>query len=57
MTDSVVIYTDGACRGNPGPYVLVARLAALTSPFEALKKDLEDAFARVHHPRREKRRP
>ncbi|MGZ4981355.1 MAG: RNase H family protein, partial [Methylobacter sp.] len=19
MTDSVIIYTDGACRGNPGP--------------------------------------
>lgn len=43
------------CR--PGfDYVLVARAAALTCPYGALKKDLEAAFQRVHHPRREKRR-
>lgn len=37
-------------------YVLVAKSAALTSSFESIKKDLEAAFERVHHPRREKRR-
>lgn len=37
-------------------YVLIAKAAALTTPFGALKKDLEAAFDRVHHPRREKRR-
>lgn len=31
-------------------YVLVARAAALDRPFEALKKDLERALQRVHHP-------
>jgi ribonuclease P protein component len=35
-------------------YVLIARPAALTQSFASLKKDLEDAFQRVHHPRREK---
>lgn len=43
---------------RPGhDYVLVARTPALTQPFDALKKELEDAFHRVHHPRRDKRRP
>jgi ribonuclease P protein component len=32
-------------------YVIVARAAALDRPFAALKKDLEDAFYRVHHPK------
>lgn len=42
---------------KPGhDYVMVARAAALSQDFEALKKELEDAFHRVHHPRREKRR-
>lgn len=31
-------------------YVLIARQAALVRPFAALKKDLEDALHRVHHP-------
>jgi len=42
---------------RPGfDYVVVARPAALNRPFDALKKELEDAFHRVHHPRRERRR-
>lgn len=46
-----------ASHSRPGyDYVLVARAAALTCPYGALKKDLEAAFQRVHHPRREKRR-
>ena len=31
-------------------YVLIARRAALERPFPDLKKDLEHAFQRVHHP-------
>jgi ribonuclease P protein component len=31
-------------------YVLIARPAALDRPFGDLKKDLERAFQRVHHP-------
>jgi ribonuclease P protein component len=31
-------------------YVLIARPAALERPFTDLKKDLERAFQRVHHP-------
>jgi ribonuclease P protein component len=31
-------------------YVLIARPAALDRPFTDLKKDLERAFQRVHHP-------
>jgi ribonuclease P protein component len=31
-------------------YVLIARAAALDRPFSELKKDLEQAFQRVHHP-------
>lgn len=38
-------------------YVLVARQAALDRPFDALKKELEDALHRVHHPRRARRPP
>ncbi len=38
-------------------YVLVARRAALDRPFAALKKELEDALHRVHHPRRARRPP
>ena len=45
----------GHCRAG-FDYVLVAKAAALTTPFGALKKDLEAALDRVHHPRREKRR-
>lgn len=37
-------------------YVLIARLAASKRPFPDLKKDLEQAFQRVHHPASEKRR-
>jgi len=41
---------------KPGfDYVIIARAAALDRPFAALKKDLEDAFHRVHHPRRARR--
>ena len=47
-----------ATHARPGfDYVLIARPAALTQSFAALKKDLEDAFHRVHHPRREKPPP
>jgi ribonuclease P protein component len=31
-------------------YVVIARAKALNQPFPALKKDLERAFHRVHHP-------
>lgn len=31
-------------------YVLIARAAASKKPFADLKKDLEQAFQRVHHP-------
>ena len=35
---------------RPGhDYVLIARKGALEMPFDALKKDLERAFHRVHH--------
>ena len=37
-------------------YVLVARAAASKRPFEDLKKDLEQAFQRVHHPAPKARR-
>jgi ribonuclease P protein component len=36
-------------------YVLIARSAAAKSPFSDLKKDLERAFQRVHHPPGRKR--
>ena len=39
-----------AASARPGrDYVLIARKDALDRPFEALKKDLERAFHRVHH--------
>ena len=37
-------------------YVIIARPSALDRPFEQLKKDLEHAFHRVHHPVRTKPR-
>lgn len=37
-------------------YVIIARSAALDRPFVDLKKDLEQALQRVHHPERPKRR-
>lgn len=42
---------------EPGrDYVLIARTAASKRPFEELKKDLEQAFQRVHHPAAKTRR-
>lgn len=41
---------------NTHDYVLIARAAASKRPFEDLKKDLEQAFQRVHHPANQKRR-
>jgi ribonuclease P protein component len=38
-------------------YILIARKAALDIPFDALKKDLERAFHRVHHAPKTKARP
>jgi ribonuclease P protein component len=39
-----------ATAAQPGrDYVLIARKNALDIPFDALKKDLERAFHRVHH--------
>lgn len=38
-------------------YVLIARTTALDRPYAALKKDLEVALQRVHHPRRTRRPP
>lgn len=38
-------------------YVVIARQPAATRPFEDLKKDLEHALQRVHHPQRQQRRP
>ncbi len=47
-----------ASSARPGQdYVLIARKDALDIPFDALKKDLERAFHRVHHAPAEKRRP
>lgn len=44
------------CR--PGfDYVLVARPVASTREFEQLKRDLSEAFQRVHQPRRPPKRP
>jgi ribonuclease P protein component len=37
-------------------YVLIARSAASIRPFPDLKKDLEQAFQRVHHARGQNRR-
>jgi ribonuclease P protein component len=39
-----------ACARTGHDYVLVARTGALDRGFEDLKKDLERAFQRVHHP-------
>ena len=45
-------------HARPGfDYVLIARGAAFDRPFAALKKDLEVALQRVHHPRRKKPLP
>lgn len=53
---AILELVDGHAR--PGfDYVLIARKAALDRPFAALKKDLEDALHRVHHPRRAQRPP
>jgi ribonuclease P protein component len=39
-------------RAHPGfDYVVVARPAAASQPFPDMVKELELAFARVHHPR------
>lgn len=46
----------GRCK--PGyDYVLVARPVALDCEFAALKRDLAQAFERLHQPRRDERRP
>lgn len=46
----------GPTFAKPGfDYVIIARPPALTQPYAAIKKELEDAFHRVHHPRRDKR--
>lgn len=51
------IASIAADLAKPGhDYVIVARQPALTQPFDVLKKELEDAFHRVHHPRRIKSR-
>jgi ribonuclease P protein component len=43
-------------NARPGhDYVLIARTAALERPFQELKKDLERAFQRVHHPAAQQR--
>ena len=42
---------------KPGyDYVLIARAAAAIRPYADLKKDLEQAFHRVHHPSKRTRR-
>jgi ribonuclease P protein component len=47
-----------ATAARPGQdYVLIARKNALDIPFDALKKDLERAFHRVHHAPATKPRP
>jgi ribonuclease P protein component len=47
-----------ASSARPGQdYVLIARKDALDIPFDALKKDLERAFHRVHHAPATKPRP
>jgi ribonuclease P protein component len=47
--------SENGSRANHD-YVVVARAAALDQPFPELKKDLEQAFQRVHHPR-QRRQP
>jgi ribonuclease P protein component len=55
---AAVAATAGVCARRSHDYVLVARAAAAERPFEDLKKDLEQAFQRVHHPAaRPKRSP
>lgn len=44
------------CAHPDHDYVLIARRAAATQPFEDLKKDLERCFQRVHDPERTHRR-
>ena len=45
------VAATAADRARPGhDYVVIARAAAGSRPFEDLKKDLEQAFQRVHHP-------
>lgn len=53
---AVAAVAETAAR--PGhDYVLIARKSALDISFEALKKDLERAFHRVHHAPAAKTRP
>ena len=53
---AVTAIADSSAR--PGQdYVLIARKHALDIPFDALKKDLERAFHRVHHAPATKPRP
>jgi ribonuclease P protein component len=45
-----------SCARAGHDYVLIARKSALEIPFDALKKDLERAFHRVHHASADKAR-
>lgn len=38
------------CANATNDYVVIARPAALEKPYDEIKKDLEQAFRRVHHP-------
>lgn len=46
---AAVTATAGPLARSEHDYVIVARIAAVDRPFDALKKDLEQAFQRVHH--------
>lgn len=39
-----------ACASPGNDYVVIGRTAALEKPYAEIKKDLEQAFRRVHHP-------
>ena len=47
---AAVVATSGPLAQAGHDYVVVARAAAADRPFDELKKDLEQAFQRVHHP-------
>ena len=53
---AAIIEVSGSGSHANYDYVVVARAAALERPFPDLKKDLEQAFQRVHHPR-QRRQP
>jgi len=54
---AVIGAVDATLADPSYDYVVIARAAAVTRVFADLKKDLEQALYRVHHPGRGQRRP